>query len=444
MNFKKKYEEFTKFENEYGVFQLDFQGIYFWKLIRFSLIRYLNVKDENYLASKKNVFYNKVILSLNALRTIKYYKKNYKSNSTIGILTSSASYKIEDGTFHDRFFDKLIFDNEDAIVIKRFNNQGYPDRIFSYNNKVHYHYPPFYFFADFFLSKLLRIKVKKRIQVQTLEEGFIKSFGIKIPLSDIIIRHIVTFMINRKRALVYLKFNNFKEIHLTCSYGLEGFISAAKEMSIRVIEHQHGLIDEYHPGYSFPKEAYVDYFPDEIILFGDYWSQFFKHINKPRISIKSNYFIRMKIDYVRKMRVGPFDYDFVFIFGHNPPIEIIIKLVINNPHLKFLLKLHPLTNRNHIKKLQEFRTTFNNLSFQGDNENVYDSFLQAKSIITISSTALFEAISCGVPVIVLKMGDFDRNLSIIKRYDVELIDLGCDVIKLPPLSHKEFVDDFFL
>jgi hypothetical protein len=444
MSLKFFYEKFTKFESEYDVFQLDFQGIYFWKLIRFSIIRHLNIEKDNYLASKKNEFYNKVILSLNALKTIKYYKKNYKSSSTIGILTSSASYKTEDGNFHDRFFDKLILDNEDAVVIKRFDNQGNLDPIFSYTNNVHYHYPPFYFFADFLLSRLLRVKIKRSIQLQNLEKAFINSIGIKIPLSDIIIRHIISYNINRKRAIAYLKHNNFKEIHLTCSYGLEGFISAAKEMSIKVIEHQHGLIDEYHPGYSFPREAYVEYFPDEIILFGEYWSQFFKHINKPRISIKSNYFIRMKIDYVRKMRLGPFNYDFVFIFGHNPPIENLIKLVINNPHFNFLLKLHPLTNSNHIKRLQEFRTTFNNLSFQGDTENVYDSFLQAKSIITISSTALFEALSCGVPVMVLKMGDFDRNLSIIKRYDVELIDPGCDVIKLPPLSHKEFIDDFFL
>ena len=43
----------------------------------------------------------------------------------------------------------------------------------------------------------------------------------------------------------------------------------------------------------------------------------------------------MKIDYVRKMRFGPFNYDFVFIFGHNLAIENIIKLVIYNPHFNF-------------------------------------------------------------------------------------------------------------
>jgi hypothetical protein len=57
---------------------------------------------------------------------------------------------------------------------------------------------------------------------------------------------------------------------LVVSYGKETFIEVCKERDIPVIELQHGIISQYHYGYSFPGFRTKQAFPDHLFTFGEF------------------------------------------------------------------------------------------------------------------------------------------------------------------------------
>ena len=59
-----------------------------------------------------------------------------------------------------------------------------------------------------------------------------------------------------------------KAIFLTCYYGKEGILLAAKNRKIPVIEIQHGIIGYKHPAYNH-KILARDYYPDYLLTFGE-------------------------------------------------------------------------------------------------------------------------------------------------------------------------------
>jgi hypothetical protein len=72
---------------------------------------------------------------------------------------------------------------------------------------------------------------------------------------------------------------------LICSYGKETFVEACKFLGIPVVELQHGVINKYHLGYSFPGTSRIKRtFPDYLFVFGDFWKQVAEYpIEKERI-----------------------------------------------------------------------------------------------------------------------------------------------------------------
>jgi|GEM_PF-1216002 len=65
------------------------------------------------------------------------------------------------------------------------------------------------------------------------------------------------FRIMRPRALL-----------LTCYYGREHAVKAAKDLGIRVVEVQHGVIGKEHPAYNVHREIDRSCFPDHLLVFG--------------------------------------------------------------------------------------------------------------------------------------------------------------------------------
>ena len=66
-----------------------------------------------------------------------------------------------------------------------------------------------------------------------------------------------------------------KKIFVVVAYQNFPIVAAAKDLGIEVIELQHGVIGKYHLGYSFPETSRlngeINYFPDKILTFSDYW-----------------------------------------------------------------------------------------------------------------------------------------------------------------------------
>lgn len=103
-------------------------------------------------------------------------------------------------------------------------------------------------------------------------DGFIANeFGITIDSSKLLNRAaaiLARFQIGYRFMLKYLK---PKRVLMVVSYGLESLTLAAKSLGIPTFEIQHGIITDYHLGYSVPENNSKLSFPDRLLVFGQFW-----------------------------------------------------------------------------------------------------------------------------------------------------------------------------
>lgn len=115
--------------------------------------------------------------------------------------------------------------------------------------------------------------------INTLKEELESTFKIEIDLFRIIEDHILNFQYDYKKYIELLEKRNPKLVFLVVAYENKALIAACKKMNIEIIELQHGTISPYHLGYSYPERSMklnneireIEYFPDKILSFGDYW-----------------------------------------------------------------------------------------------------------------------------------------------------------------------------
>ena len=105
------------------------------------------------------------------------------------------------------------------------------------------------------------------------------AFKIEIDLFRIMEDHILNFQYDYEKYIELLQKKNPKVVFLVVAYENKALVAACKKMNIEIIELQHGTISPYHLGYSYPENTMkfndeikdIEYFPDKILSFGDYW-----------------------------------------------------------------------------------------------------------------------------------------------------------------------------
>ena len=105
-----------------------------------------------------------------------------------------------------------------------------------------------------------------------MEKEIHEKFSIEINLEKFVKKPsqkvYFTKKINIKKTLSQ---REVKKVYLVVSYEWESLIAACHELNIEVIELQHGAISKLHLGYSFPNISKIPYFPDKMLLFGEFW-----------------------------------------------------------------------------------------------------------------------------------------------------------------------------
>ena len=115
--------------------------------------------------------------------------------------------------------------------------------------------------------------------IDTVKEEIENAFKIEIDLFRIMEDHILNFQYDYKKYIELLQRKNPKVVFLVVAYENKALVAACKKMNIEIIELQHGTISPYHLGYSYPENTRkfdgeikeIEYFPDKILSFGDYW-----------------------------------------------------------------------------------------------------------------------------------------------------------------------------
>lgn len=252
-------------------------------------------------------------------------------------------------------------------------------------------------------------------------------FNIEIDLFRIIEDHILNFQYDYKKYIELLEKRNPKQVFLVVAYENKALVAACKEMNIEIIELQHGTISPYHLGYSYPKNTIkigneikkIEYFPDKILSFGDYWqnsSQF--PIDKENIiSMGFPYFEENSRTYMKMAenkeneRTGEKQMLFISqgVIGKYLS-ELAYKIaedIENNQNYTFIYKLHPgeygtwKENYNYLTKAID---EFDNFHVIDQSQPpLYELFAKSHYQIGAFSTAIYEGLAFNCKTFIIEV-----------------------------------------
>lgn len=388
-------------ENSFDLDKVKVDYHFIWEILRMPFFfRLLDSNQEGYK--------NKQSRLTKSLRYLFYGWRNwFKKYDIICFSNSGGGYRREiDGLYYNRFLDPIIeiIDSDRTLLIEKPDPDHYKLNSVKTKNIVS---DRIVVLLKNILSKIMGFEIKNRYILDEIKERTMID---------------INYALNIKQFLTQIKIYEIlfdvykpKAIFLTCYYGKEGIILAAKNKKIPVIEIQHGIIGYKHPAYNHKIFA-RDYYPDYLLTFGE------AEVNAP-----SENFI------FEKNQVYAIGSHYINYIGNkktsNPIEELINKFVfsvavtmqstIEEELLEFIIKA-AILDESILYLLLPRKTS---LTFLGLPENVkvitdmnfYEMMAYVDYHSTVYSTCAIEAPSLGVQNILINL----QGLA--KEYYIELL-----------------------
>lgn len=405
-------------EHKYNLLQYQVDNWSVWPILRWDFIN---------LLTGQQVVQEKVRWPISTLFKIIFediYGIAHVAKARHLVLTKDLNLREQDGEyFKDVFFDDLLL---------RMNN-------FIKVDSIH---------APTFIASRKHALIKNRYSLTLIKKipSIIPSWFAPASIPEIaqsISDILVPYIPSRRFSPVHLRreFTNFyysKKLFawlldqvqpgflwLINAHGYPGFVAAAKEKNAKVIELQHGVVYQYHPGYSWNKEA-LPYksrmtIPDFFLLYGDFW----------REALAENGFWDKELQVVGSARLDR--------FRSSPRKKsAVLQLVVTTQPLispsvycdffqKFIHLAKDLLNFELTFKLHQRELNKENYQRRfGDADNIkvilnneqpstFELLRNSDLHLSIASTCHYEALALGTPTIVLPFINHEAMLPLIDR-----------------------------
>ena len=316
-------------------------------------------------------------------------------------------------------------------------------------------------------------------------------FSIEIDLFRIMEDHILNFQYDYNKYIELLEKRNPKQVFLVVAYENKALIAACKKMNVEIIELQHGTISPYHLGYSYPKNTMkfnneikeIEYFPDKILSFGDYWQNassypiesdkiismgfpYFDENSKTYMKIAENKEIIENKEIVNKEDCKTYQKQILFI-SQGVIGKYLSKLAYktakdlnetinqeengnNNLNYKFIYKLHPGeygTWRENYDYLTKAINEFDNFHVIDKSEPpLYELFAKSNFQIGAFSTAIYEGLAFNCKTFIIDVPGVEYLDDLIDKNIVKKVENSeeiIDYLKEEKIYLKEYDKDYF-
>lgn len=277
-----------------------------------------------------------------------------------------------------------------------------------------------------FLITPLSISKKTLENLDNLEEEVFKIFSVKLNLKEHFIKESKRFKIQTKLYEILLNRYKVKKVYLVVSYGYGHLISACRKLDIPVYELQHGVINTYHLGYSFPNSENKDcleYFPNYLLSWGNNWPST-EHLPispKNVIEYGFKHFENKQADY-RHIIKQP---NLVTIISQGVLANSLAKEIREHmnllKHCEIIYKIHPgeasrYQGYEDLIYLEKNHPNFT-IETQGD---LYKLLAQSSSVIGVFSTALYEAMAFDCRVYICKLDGWEYMEELLETKKIDL------------------------
>ena len=453
MNLKEIQKKFNKIETKnIEVFRNKVSSVYFWKLLRLDirnqLVNYFSDYKTNSVNSLSERLKRIIEWVIDDIKIIYFKDRKCKSNSNVAVF-DSGRYVPHDEGFIDlhTYFIKRELQKQNEVIV--FN----PDII---NQQKKYNIFPNYALPIKSIRKIREMFFRPNIDSKTkkllekIQQDFFIEFNVKIDLFRMVKKAVKRFIIHKKYYQKLMSKLSLKEVYLVCSYGKEPLISTCKELNIKVIELQHGVINDYHMGYSFPLNK-VEYFPDQILFFGRYW---FEKTKIPLLEdnkiVKGYPYLTESISNYSSVKKQK-DSLLILTQGNNTKkiIEFLRDFIHQNRFYTISIKLHPSEYIAWESKYPEILSWVKNGNVEIINnikDTLHLSLAKNEKVLGVYSTAIYEALAFGCQCYILNLSGNEYLENLIKDNVVNFIESKSNIdkiLKLKSIKHIDINNIFF-
>lgn len=417
------------FEEEHSMFDKSIAGIHYWQLIRMALFtEVLNFRVE---IKNRHPDFTDSYSGINmvkggcALLYHSFFKGSYKQAEGKIVICTARREKSQ--------AEQLVRTLKDAcFMLDRPNKFMH----LSFLGECGIAYSDILDFHRSVLIKFLQLvptNFGKRIkdELNTWYKEFNEFMGVKVPYSFIQNR-MIHAVISEKIITAYYKrkFKKYRPCKVVLYPCYEVFNAAMVKvchcLNIPVIELQHGYTNTNDIIYSYAKE-HTEYFPDKVLMFGDYWRDCVNYPNKERFISCGSIVLEASINQYKNKEKE----NLIVFISQGPYADIIYPIAVHLCNIlekkkqldqyDIVYKLHP----NEVLSWDKLHPDYHDsrMLITGDQWDIYELLSRAKMQIGIDSTALFEGIAFGAKTVIIdcdQLGEDMRKFS--NKYHTLLTD----------------------
>jgi hypothetical protein len=210
--------------------------------------------------------------------------------------------------------------------------------------------------------------------------------------------------------------------------------AAAQSLGMKVIEIQSGVFSKYSLQFSWPGSPKIEYIPDEIWTWGEYWTSGIERAGGQSVRVIGS---TEEFESVRNRGIAKIAGQVVVLSQPLIGLDILkaaVELAAARPDLNVIFKLHP---RNEIDEFANFlanASTSNgksapaNLSLMQFEKSSLEVIAESEISVGVFSTALIEAAGLGAKVAIIKLPGWEHLAPLIDGGYASAFDSAADLV----------------
>lgn len=408
MTIKSLSNSLFQIENKYDLFNYSINEVFFWKLIRFDIIKIIQratgLYGQDHTPAKEN-FTDKLKIALSDYKNSLFHSV-CRRKKACDILVIEHGRKVKSGnSFIDIYTQPIVHslqlsNSSYEIVDRKYNQKHYcrPNKQRSYleyktiGSVLKKRFNPF------------RLTHSEKEKLLVIENEIYKTFSVSINLIALVLKKITNFKNDFQAYKKMLVVRKVKQVYLVVSYVMEAMIAACKAVGVECIELQHGVMNAYHLGYSFPYNKTVPYFPDKLLLFGKYWYDTTPMpLEESQTEVIGYPYLIEKLKAVKDVACK----DGVLFISQGTVGQRLtadaVAFAKAYPEIPVTVKLHPGEFERWEREYSELVKAEQEkvLTVMGKGSDMYKLLAQYEYVVGSNSTVLFEAIMLGCRIIIM-------------------------------------------
>lgn len=182
------------------------------------------------------------------------------------------------------------------------------------------------------------------------------------------------------------------------------FQAAAQSLGMKIVEIQSGVFSKYSLQFSWPGSPKVDYLPNEILTWGEYFTDGIEHAANQNIRVVGS---TAEFDSVREANLKRDANQVIFLtqpLVGNDILRAAIDFARAKPKLSVIVKMHPRNEIEDFKKIIEAAGgSPKNMTLVQNQRSSLELIAESEVAVGAFSTALIEAAGLGTKVAILRL-----------------------------------------